>query len=81
MLTLARKFTNYRLLMAGITQNKQKLLIFIVVPKGRKILIRLDQKEECSTSEKKNTGININKNNDNKIIITTIMIIVILVKK
>ena len=53
MLTLARKFTNYRLLMAGITQNKQKFLIFIVVPKGRKILIRLDQKEECSTSEKK----------------------------
>ena len=36
MLMLARKFTNYRLHMAGITQNKQKCLIFIVVPQGRK---------------------------------------------
>ena len=27
---------NYRLHMAGITQNKQKYLIFIVVPEGRK---------------------------------------------
>ena len=35
MLMLARKFANYRLYMAGITQNKQKCLIFIVVPQGR----------------------------------------------
>ena len=33
---LARKFSSYRLLMAGITQNKQKCLIFIVVPQDRK---------------------------------------------
>ena len=33
---LARKFASYRLHMAGITQNKQKCLIFIVVPQGRK---------------------------------------------
>ena len=46
---IARKFTNYRPHMAGITQNKQKCLIFIVVPQGRKknlILIRLDQNGE-----------------------------------
>ena len=33
---LARKFANDRLHMAGITQNKHKCLIFIVVPQGRK---------------------------------------------
>ena len=33
---LARKFANYRLHMAQVTQNKQKCLIFIVVPQGRK---------------------------------------------
>ena len=33
---LARKFANYRLHMAGITQNKQKCLIFIVIPQGMK---------------------------------------------
>ena len=33
---LARKFINYRLHMAGITQKKQKYLNFIVVPEGRK---------------------------------------------
>ena len=36
MLILARKFVNYRLHTAGITQDKQKCLIFIVVPQGRK---------------------------------------------
>ena len=46
MLMLARKFANYRLHMAGATQNKQKCLIFIVVPQGRKNLVRLDQNEE-----------------------------------
>ena len=35
--------------MAGITQNKQKCLIFIVVPQGMKNVIRLDRKEEYST--------------------------------
>ena len=33
---LARKLVNYRLHMAWITQNKQKCLIFIVVPQGKK---------------------------------------------
>ena len=33
---LARKCASYRLHMAGITQNKQKCLIFYVVPQGRK---------------------------------------------
>ena len=36
MLMLARKFANYRLYMAGITESKQKCLIFILVPQGRK---------------------------------------------
>ena len=44
---LVRKFTNYKLHMAGITQYKQKCLIFIVVPQGGKISIILDQNEEC----------------------------------
>ena len=51
---LARKFISHRLHMTGITQNKQKCLIFIVVPQGRKSV----EKEE---KEK----ININKNNKN----------------
>ena len=46
MLMLARKSPNYRLHMARITQNKQKCLIFNVVPQGRKNLVRLDQNEE-----------------------------------
>ena len=33
---LARIFVNYTQDRAGITQNKQKCLIFIVVPQGRK---------------------------------------------
>ena len=33
---LARKFASYRLHMAGITQNTQKRLIFILIPQGRK---------------------------------------------
>ena len=43
---LARKFASYRPHMAGITQNKQKCLIFIVFSQGRKNLVRLDQIEE-----------------------------------
>ena len=43
---LARKFASFRLHLAGITQNKQKCLIFIVVPKAGKILFTLDQNEE-----------------------------------
>ena len=50
---LARKFTNYRLHMAGITQNKQKCLISIVVPQGEKILIRLHQNGERLTLKNK----------------------------
>ena len=33
---LAKTFANYRLHMAGVIQNKQKGLILIVVPQGRK---------------------------------------------
>ena len=36
MLMLAGKFAKHRLDMAGITQNKQNCLMFIVVKKGRK---------------------------------------------
>ena len=41
---LARKFANYGLHMAGITQNKQKRLIFIVVPYGRKNFTQIRSK-------------------------------------
>ena len=41
---LARKFVSYRLHMAGITQNKQKCLIFIVVPQGRKNVSQIRSK-------------------------------------
>ena len=41
---LARKFASYRLHMAGIKQNKQKCLISIVVPQGRKIVIHIRSK-------------------------------------
>ena len=34
----ARQFVKYRLHMAGVTQNKQKCLIFIMIPKGRENL-------------------------------------------
>ena len=36
MLILVGKSANYRLRMVEITQNRQKCLIFIVVPQGRK---------------------------------------------
>ena len=44
---LARKFASYRLHMAGITQNKQKCLIFIVFSQGRKSFsqIRSDRRK------------------------------------
>ena len=53
MLMLSRKFPNYRQHMAGITQNKQKCLIFIVVPQGRKNLVRLDHNEEKENKKRK----------------------------
>ena len=56
---LARKFESYRLYMAGITQNKLKCLIFIVVPQGRKS-VRLAQNEE-----KKEKKINMKKQINN----------------
>ena len=33
---LTRKFASYQLDMTGITQNKQKCFIFIVLPQGKK---------------------------------------------
>ena len=41
---LARKFASYRLHMVGITQNKQKYLIFIVVSQGRKNVSQIRSK-------------------------------------
>ena len=38
--------------MEWITENKQKCFIFIVVPRDKNILIRLEQKEEYSTLTK-----------------------------
>ena len=81
MLTLAKKSTDYELHMAGVTQNKKKFLFSLwflevgkfhyIRSKGRVFNIR---KKNCN-------GIDISKNNDNKIVIPTIMIIVILVTK
>ena len=45
MLMLARQFTNYRLHIPEITQNKQ-----IVVPQGMKILIRFNEKSTWKNS-------------------------------
>ena len=41
---LARKFASYRLHMAEITQNKRKYLMLIMVPQGRKNVIRVRSK-------------------------------------
>ena len=49
---VGKTIANYRLHMAGITQNEQKCLIFIVIPRGRKNLIILEQKKKYSTSKK-----------------------------
>ena len=44
---LTKKFANYRLYMAGITQNKQKLPYFHCDPsRQEKIVIRLDRNGE-----------------------------------
>ena len=45
---LARKFASYRLHMAGITQKKQKCLIFIVVPQGRKYFSQIEMKKKLT---------------------------------
>ena len=47
----------YRLHTVGITQNKQKCLISIVVPQGRKS-VRLDQNQEKKKMKKKLTSKN-----------------------
>ena len=57
---LARKFVSYRLHMAGITQNKLKCLIFIVVPQGRKSVSRIRSKRR-----KERKKINMKKKNNN----------------
>ena len=43
---LARKFANYRLHTAGLTQNKQKCLFHCGPSRQEKFLIRLDQNGE-----------------------------------
>ena len=42
---LARKFVSYRLHMAGIIQNKQKCLIFIVATQGRESVEKEEEKK------------------------------------
>ena len=49
---------SYRLHMVGITQNKQKCLISIVVPQGRKSVSQIRSK---SRKEKNEEKINIKK--------------------
>ena len=51
---LARKFASYRLHMAGITQNKQKYLIFIVVSQGRKNVSQIRSKWRKEKKKEKN---------------------------
>ena len=41
---LARKFASYGLHMAGITHNKEKCLIFIVIPQVRKNVSQITSK-------------------------------------
>ena len=43
---LARLFGNYRLHMAGITQDKQKCIIFIVIVQGRKNFSQMKKKSK-----------------------------------
>ena len=50
---LARTFASYRLHMAGITQNKQKCLMFIVVPQGRKKVSQIRSKWRKRKKKKK----------------------------
>ena len=51
---LARKSARYRLHMAGITQNKQKCLVFFVVPQGRKNVSQIRSKWRKKNDEKIN---------------------------
>ena len=84
---LARKILSYRLHIAGITQDKQKCLIFIVAPQGRKNLVRLDKNEEKSTwkiklnnnNKKKHTAVVLTMITtiNNKIIATMIIVIIL----
>ena len=52
---LATKIVSYRLHMAGITQNKQKCLIFIVVPQGRKSVSQIRSKLRKERKKKRRT--------------------------
>ena len=51
---LARKFASYGLHMAGITQNKEKCLIFIVIPQVRKNVSQITSKWWKEKKETKN---------------------------
>ena len=63
---LARKLGNYRLYMAGTTQNKQKCLIFIVVPKGGENFNQIRSKGRKLNVKKINSNNNNNNNNNDK---------------
>ena len=51
---LARKFASYGLHMAGITHNKEKCLIFIVIPQVRKNVSQITSKWWKEKKETKN---------------------------
>ena len=46
---LAEKFASYRLHMIGITQNKQKCLVFIVVSQGWKNVSQIRSNDSHKT--------------------------------
>ena len=48
------KFTSYKLHMAGITQNRKKCLISIVVSQGRKNVSQIRSKWRKQKKKKKN---------------------------
>ena len=71
-----KKITNYRQHVIGITQNKEKSLLFILVPqnsgrgnewsRSRKKLIWLDSKERIFNKKKKKNSSGTNNDNNDK---------------
>ena len=71
-----KKITNYRQHVIGITQNKEKSLLFILVPqnsgrgnewsRSRKKLIWLDSKERIFNKKKKKSSSGTNNDNNDK---------------
>ena len=71
-----KKITNYRQHVIGITQNKEKSFLFILVPqnsgrgnewsRSRKKLIWLDSKERIFNKKKKKSSSGTNNDNNDK---------------